>query len=55
MDGLTAIFLFCVFGCGATSWYYGRKSGIEATLEYLAEEGYIEIEDQSFTDESSKK
>jgi len=41
---LAVIILFCVFGCGATSFLLGRRLGISATLDYLHTEGYIDLD-----------
>lgn len=41
-----AIFTFCLIGCGISSWFLGRIEGIRASVEYLAEAGYIELEEE---------
>jgi hypothetical protein len=39
-----AIFTFCLVGCGLTSFFLGRRDGIEATVDYLIEIGVLEAE-----------
>jgi hypothetical protein len=41
-----AIFTFCLIGCGLTSFFLGRRDGIEATVDYLIEIGVLESEDE---------
>lgn len=40
-----AIFIFCLVGCGIHSFIVGRNSGIVSALEYLADAGYIDLEE----------
>lgn len=40
----STIFLFCLIGFGATSWKLGKQAGAEDTLQYLLDEGIIEID-----------
>ena len=39
------IFVFCLIGCGLTSYFLGHRAGIEGCLEYLADQGIISLED----------
>ena len=41
-----AIFIFCLVGCGLTSFFLGRRDGIEATVDYFIEIGVLETEDE---------
>ena len=41
-----AIFVFCLVGCGLTSFFLGRRDGIEATVDYFIEIGVLEAEDE---------
>jgi hypothetical protein len=38
-------FLLVVIGCGLSSYWLGRKTGIMATVGYLIEEQIIEVDD----------
>jgi hypothetical protein len=40
------IFVFCLVGCGLTSFFLGRRDGIEATVDYFIEIGVLETEDE---------
>lgn len=40
------IFAFCLVGCGATCWHLGRKVGVKGAVDYLIEEGLIEVDDE---------
>lgn len=40
-----AIFIFCLIGCGITSYKLGRQEGIETTIEHLVDEGLLNIEE----------
>ena len=39
-----AVFIFCLIGCGMTSYNLGKQEGIETTIEHLVDEGLLEIE-----------
>ena len=39
-----AIFIFCLIGCGMTSYNLGRQEGIETTIEHLVDQGLLELE-----------
>jgi hypothetical protein len=41
-----AVFVFCVIGCGMTSYSLGKKEGIETTIEHLVDNGMLEIEEE---------
>jgi len=42
----TAIFIFCLVGCGIHCWTIGKNSGIVMALEYLEEQGIINLEEE---------
>jgi hypothetical protein len=39
-----AIFIFCLIGCGMTSYHLGRQEGIETTIEHLVDHGMLEVD-----------
>ena len=41
-----AIFIFCLIGCGMTSYNLGRQEGIETTIEHLVDQGMLEEESE---------
>ena len=41
-----AIFIFCLIGCGITSWQLGKTHGIADAVEYLIDEGIVEVDDE---------
>lgn len=41
-----AIFIFCLLGAGYSSFNLGRKDGINSTVEYLIDEGVLEVDDE---------
>ncbi len=41
-----AIFIFCLIGCGMTSYNLGRQEGIETTIEHLVDQGMLEVESE---------
>lgn len=41
-----AIFIFCLIGCGMTSYHLGRQEGIETTIEHLVDQGMLEVESE---------
>jgi hypothetical protein len=43
---LVAIILFSVWGCGMTTYHLGRRVGIEDTVQHMANEGIIELDDK---------
>jgi len=40
-----AIFIFCMVGCGFHSWKLGKHQGIEATVQYMIDQGVLEVEE----------
>ncbi len=42
---LFSIFLFCVAGCGITSYHLGRIVGIEQSVDFLVDEGVLDLDD----------
>jgi len=42
----TAIFIFCLIGCGMTSYNLGKQEGIETTIEHLVDEGLLEVKSE---------
>lgn len=45
IDWDTAVFIFCLIGCGIHCWRLGKNEGIEGTVQYFIDHGYIEVED----------
>jgi len=41
-----AIFIFCLIGCGLTSYSLGKQEGIETTIEHLVDQGMLEVESE---------
>ena len=41
-----AIFIFCLIGCGMTSYNLGKQEGIETTIEHLVDQGMLEVESE---------
>ena len=42
---LFSIFLFCVIGCGLSSYHLGRLVGIRQSIDFLVDEGVLDAED----------
>ena len=42
----TFIFAFCMFGCSMTAFFLGRQEGIENTVQYLIDQGVIDIDEE---------
>lgn len=40
-----SVFIFCMLGCGFTSWYVGREQGIVAAVDFLADKGIIQLDE----------
>jgi len=38
------IFIFCVVGCGLSSYFLGRQLGVSSCIDYLIEAGLIDID-----------
>jgi len=47
LDLFTAsvIFGICMFGCALTAFHLGRREGIENTVQYLIDQGVLEVSD----------
>ena len=45
VDWNLAVFLFCLIGCGIHCWKLGKMEGIEGTVQYFIDQGYIEVEE----------
>jgi hypothetical protein len=41
-----AVFMFCVIGCGMTSYHLGKQEGIETTIEHLVDHGMLELDEE---------
>ena len=41
-----AVFIFCLIGCGLTSYALGKQEGIETTIEHLVDRGMLELEEE---------
>jgi hypothetical protein len=41
-----AIFVFCLLGCGYSSYFIGKRAGIEGTVQYFIDLGVLEVEDE---------
>jgi len=39
------VFGICMLGCSWTAFNLGRRDGVEATVEYLIDQGVIEVSD----------
>lgn len=39
--GLFILTLFCIVGCGATSWHLGRRVGIEDAVQHMMDNGML--------------
>ena len=42
--GIT-VFAICMAGCALTSFHLGRREGIESTVQYLIDQGVLELDD----------
>jgi len=40
-----AVFVFCLVGCGLTSFFLGRQAGIEGAVQHFIDIGLLEIEE----------
>ena len=40
------VFTLCLIGCGTHAWYLGRKVGIQHTVDYLIDNGIIDVDDE---------
>lgn len=41
---LVAIILFCICGSGITCYLFGHKNGIKDSVDFLVNEGMIEVD-----------
>jgi hypothetical protein len=41
-----AIFVFCLIGCGITSYRLGHTEGVAGAVEYLIDQGVLEVDDE---------
>lgn len=39
------IFLICLIGAGLGAYTLGKKEGIQGTVDYLVEEGLLEVDE----------
>ena len=48
LDYTTAITIFavCLWGCAQTAFHIGRRDGIEGTVQYLIDQGVLEVDDE---------
>ena len=44
----TFIFAFCMFGCSMTAFFLGRQECIENTVQYLIDQGVLNIDDEEY-------
>ena len=44
--GAFIVFAICLAGCGMHAYYVGRRVGIESAVDYMAENGHIDLEDE---------
>lgn len=43
--GAFIIFSVCLAGCGMHAYFVGRRVGIEQAVDYMADNGHIDVED----------
>ncbi len=50
LDYTTALIVFgiCLSGCGLTAFHLGRREGIEGTVQYLIDQGVLEVDDEGY-------
>ena len=48
LDYTTALIVFgvCLWGCSQTAFHLGRRDGIEGTVQYLIDQGVLEVDDE---------
>ena len=39
------IFIICLVGCGLHAYFLGRRVGVEEAVNYLADNGHIDVDD----------
>jgi hypothetical protein len=42
-----AIFVICLIGCGSSCWSIGHSEGISDTIDWLASQGVIALEEEN--------
>ena len=47
MIELYFILALCMFGCAGHAFFLGRRTGVEATVNYLMEKGILEFDEES--------
>jgi len=40
------VFTLCLIGCGIHSWYVGRRVGIQHAVDYLVDNGQLDVDDE---------
>lgn len=43
----TIIFLFCLIGCGITTWNLGHRDGVEDAVQYFIDNGVIDVDEEA--------
>ncbi len=41
------IFVVCMVGCAGHAFYLGRRTGVEATVQFLVDKGALELDEES--------
>lgn len=41
-----AVFVFCLIGCGISSYFIGKQAGIEGAVQYFIDAGVLEVDDE---------
>jgi len=41
-----AVFIICLIGCSVQSFFLGKRYGIQDCLDYLQQEGVIDLEEE---------
>jgi len=44
--GAFIVFTICLAGCGLHSYHVGRRVGIESAIDYMVDNGDIELDDE---------
>jgi len=49
LDFTTALIIFsmCLWGCANTAFHLGKREGIEGTVQYLIDQGVLEVDDET--------
>lgn len=40
------IFAVCMCGCALHAFYLGRRTGVESTVDFLVQQGILELEEE---------